>query len=589
MGTDKKYSFHSVTEYKIKTDTMLNILFVCMLFLSASYADVYMHNPRGSNNRNDESGRERANANRLFDSQNNNRGGYNSGSQSGVLNTPMRFMVGSVLPIEWTNQHACGNVDEDGKEVIHNTHCELIIQYMCSPTLRDGVSTQTIPDNAGAANNQAFGMHENYQYYQSCKTRARNQGLFTADQNLNGNTAKYTRQNPNGQRRGFECPEERDYYPYWGPSPWKDIAVLTNDVSRCALYKKANPNVDCRKAPLSRDNHNGNGVGGFPNYYNWTIPNDVNDKCALRLRYNISTADMEWETDASMNAPPQKNNNNRNNNNNNNNNQRTSKVNVGAKMNLHPIVSYFGGYMLKNNPYVSAFMKAPQLQLALAVNTAQYGRTFQDRSHRFSIIPRPASIPANKPIYNLNVRGKRGNIVQVYPAVEYDFVPNRLEVDKDDYVHIQWTGSNRNPGNNDGEGRAGTDRSNMVLLRPQAFPEGTLGKAVPVALKKGQWGMNLPDCLCNSTFMDVSYAERNTLVVARNGGNTDNLLNNNSPYFNMAPKRVTGSPGTTYHYMSTRNNNFSNRSQKGRVVIKPAAAGDATETKRHVKDTGIKA
>ena len=39
--------------------------------------DIYLHYPRGSNNRLNEETNTRANGNRLFDSQNNNNGGYN--------------------------------------------------------------------------------------------------------------------------------------------------------------------------------------------------------------------------------------------------------------------------------------------------------------------------------------------------------------------------------------------------------------------------------------------------------------------------------------------------------------------------------
>ncbi len=56
-------------------------------------------------------------------------------------------------------------------------------------------------------------------------------GLFTADQKLNGDRAIYTRQDNQGNRYGYECPEERDYWPY--VSPWSDIAILTTNTSMC--------------------------------------------------------------------------------------------------------------------------------------------------------------------------------------------------------------------------------------------------------------------------------------------------------------------------------------------------------------------
>merc|ERR1711976_408164 len=89
---------------------------------------------------------------------------------------------------------------------------------------------------------------------------------------------------------------------------------------------------------------------------------------------------------------------------------------------------------------------------------------FQDRSHVSKIAKRPSTIPNQDRIINLNVRGKRGNIVQTYPAVEYDYHPNRAQICAGDWVHFQWTGSNNNPRNYAGQGTAGTDRSNIVQM-----------------------------------------------------------------------------------------------------------------------------
>lgn len=82
--------------------------------------DIYLHNPRGSNNRLDEDSRNRNNARRLFDSQNNDRGGYNVGG--------MYYYAGSTLAVEWTNQHSCNDP---------NNHCNIVLQYMCGDNVRD--------------------------------------------------------------------------------------------------------------------------------------------------------------------------------------------------------------------------------------------------------------------------------------------------------------------------------------------------------------------------------------------------------------------------------------------------------------------
>lgn len=553
----------------------------------------------------------------MFDSQNNNRGGYNQGN--------LYYYTGSTVNVEWTNQHSCGNV---------NNHCELVLQYMCGDRVRDGTTTNTIPDNRDQCDRMdcntdtEFGMHESYDYYRECDKRYRNKGLYTADQSMREH-ARSTRQNNRASRRGYECPEERDYYPYWHPTPWMDIAVFTNDYSekRCKYYKDESQNVrnkgycqypenfleykeaqgvhvmlmnnkedcenqevehggeivnpewvekgkfgmaapDCLPSPWSRDNHHGNNLDGFPNSYNWTVPDNVNRNCVLRLRYNITAGELneggfDSTINASMNAEAE--------------NQAT-KIDIATQYGLE--FENDRGYYFKKNPTVSVFDTKNSddvtLDLALALNTNQYGRTFEDRTHVFEIKPRPDDIPADAKIYNLNVRGKRGNIVQTYPGVEYDYQPNRLEVEQGDYLHIQWTGANSNPGNNAGQGRAGTDRHNMLLLREVTWPKD--GKDEDMA--RGCFACNYPEYITNSTDF-LGFTREELIRLAFHDGThywgDIEELDDTSTYLDMGLKRLT--KAGIWRYMCTRNNNFTNRSQKGMIHVRPKKSDQEADKK----------
>ena len=62
-----------------------------------------------------------------------------------------------------------------------------------------------------------------------------------------------------------------------------------------------------------------------------------------------------------------------------------------------------------NNPQVGILGAGfEQVKLQLAVNTAQYGRTFQDRSHSFTLHKRPAEMASQQNLKLLTVGGKRG-------------------------------------------------------------------------------------------------------------------------------------------------------------------------------------
>ncbi|XP_065673651.1 protein DD3-3 isoform X2 [Hydra vulgaris] len=654
-------------------------LFISVLLWRVN-GDIYMQNPRGSNNRLNENTATRRNAKRVFNSQNNDRGGYNVGDRTDAAannkdgqyqmsyfesspNAQMgdKSQGATKLLIEWTAQHGCGgNEDNNPNEL----NCNIVLQYLCRPVgfsitdpnldmIRDGTTTDT-PDYQDPQSTDSYNdylnrkkgkvrtdrvLQEPFEFYDKCAVRDRNKGLFTADQSLKCENARCTRQSPNGNNNqyGYECPEERDYYPYWHPTDWKDIAVLAQNASMCSYYTSESFNIkskyecvemfdeknvkhyskfnnqkdceaagkqwlefnnyleidtessenacsaknnaqrnsgityfwgrpmygkdkkcliklkepDCKEAQFSRANHLGNGADLNMLNYTWTLPyfpSNTPQQCVLRIRYNISTDDYDpYNTNSASNNDPN---------------------------------------VLKQNPLVDVGIQNQPLQLA--INTAQYGRTFEDRTHMFNLVNRPSSVANTVNIWNLNVRGKRGNIVQTYPAVEYDFVPTDLKVKTADYIHAQWTGSNthNNNGGGDGqggdagEGTTGTDRNNMLSIgdRLTNYPLPFENMTTFCNNAELIWTYLYPttDSLKNFNSMDCSvmFATSGKFMCVQTstcsqsleaGPNMDNLLNNAPASFQGALFKMTKTG--TYNYMCSRNNNFSNRSQKGTLIV----------------------
>jgi hypothetical protein len=679
------------------------------LLLSLVNADIYMHNPAGSNNRNRERAATRNNNARLFDSQNNDKGGYpwqGDRTASGALGRapdPMTYYVGSTLQTEWTIQHGCGDNP--------STTCDLVIQYACEdtlPGLRDGWPTGGLTEaDPGAAtagkasgwetrafkNNVGkspefggdgtdriscetkgdieYGMHESFEYWQTCAGRQRNHGLYTADQKLCHDAgATSTRQNPKGNRSGFECPEERDYWPYWAPTPWRDVAVFPSDPKKCDELRSESQNVAAKgfctlerpatagcedvvpqgpKAPIApgpcakaggswkeapawgtdpphcaqharlRQNFLGDvdetpgsmpGVrgggagakaggdlpeegllssGAGPARFDWTVPGDVLDAtgrdsalCVMRMRYNISS--FELFRPASPGAGPPR-----------GGGSIATALPFDASENCKAgscgVPKLVGGARPRGNrPYVQAF-DAADPELAIALNTNQVGRTFQDRSHVFRIARRPRDVPDDAPIVNCNVRGKRGNIVQNYPALEYNFVPPDPTITSGTYLHFQWSGSDfnvaRNP--NDGEGWQFSDRSNLVQIADMGahFPlpatdaaAGGQKGAAEAVYRRSEAGA--------AFFSDAAEARKFALLGQSraecgsysDGGENEQNAPNNCGKLNMAPAHFDGGlfrlesrhEGKVFSFMSTRNSNFSNRMQKWRLTVVPGAS-----------------
>lgn len=713
-----------------------------------------MHFPSGSNGRNRERKDNRNNGNRLFDTQNNAKGGYPWRGDPSTKNNDdgMIFRVGSEVHIKWTNQHGCGPNP--------TTHCTTLIQVGCDGTtkpdgtpltedeksdpnysagsfvgLRDGYptggvqtqangqndndnnqepkylerifqnagqnqdGTNTIPENeqqAGCRQSKTkkslgsqlfaeaenlmegtcappilndadpqhtaleFGMHEDYYFYKThCRNIERNQGLYTADRKLNRKDASATRQNPNGNRRGFECPEERDYYPWWNPSPWMDVAVLTSDTSWCKYYQQESQNVksrwycdvsettlnanqrseapidqqtceqltgtavwrevkpfsqwpeykgiigepDCRLAEYTPQNALGfTDAGADYATYIWKVPEfKTAQKCVIRIRYNISTEDYpamagfivpedvnvkgtsngaspsdsesivpESEVseifDKRFNCPYIQNTGDGN-------DPDLATGGTGGKSDFDCMTGLNTKLRPRyNRPEIMPFGKE-EPYISIALNTDQSGRTFQDRSFVFNVQQRSDEDADCDKIINVATMGKRGNIVQSYPAIEYDWSPDNVNVKQGECLDFHMHGSDFNAAKNpnNGEGWKYSDRTNLMQKSEAShnFP------AFNSVLEQEESFFN------EDERYDLAWLGQKKALEA--GGHKclsedddDVDDENNDPRIcgklNYAPnyykklKKVDASEGS-YDFISTRNNNFSNRAHTLHIEV----------------------
>jgi len=152
-------------------------------------------------------------------------------------------------------------------------------------------------------------------------------------------------------------------------------------------------------------------------------------------------------------------------------------------------------------------------------------------------------------------------------------------VGQDDWVHFQWTGNDNtnNNGNNNGEGTNSEDRHNIVQIA-------NLGLNVPLPASEAsmfdvqaEWNphpKNLPGNFDGPR--DQQELVRQFALVKQTdcleaGAISGDQQRQNCEKLNAAAATIDlgmlkFKPGV-YKYMSSRNNNFSNRAQKGKITV----------------------
>jgi hypothetical protein len=606
--------------------TTLALAIVAVLAVCVS-ADIYMNNPDGLNcgritddfdNNNSDN---RQNGNRLCNSENGADGGTVSG---GVKPT---YKAGSITTIMFTAQHGCSNknvrcnvviqmitkrdnpllqvTEETGSERAtydasqwtgtnanqnNNNNADTTASRQGTLFLGAAASVETaqrsnLPSRSthavagsGTPNNLRGGMREKLSDYVDCVYRERNKGLWQSGPNTVANLARDNEgyatasvQNQNSNQFGLECMEERTIYPYPHCTPFRDLVVMvgheSNVTNLCPYYQAQSQNTRrkgqcslvyanneskcneiggtwsevscldedieppaCILAEQSRDNHLGNVVGenskDIQANYNWTLPEGKEEKAVIRIRYNITTGDYDGHGE-----------------------KRVDYRNSGD-----------GSPIKQDRKHTLGSYNGHDIRLQINMNENQFHRVFEDSSDEFYIEDDDANACPGGVIHNLNVRGRRGNLAQAFRAEEYKWTARETQIDLCDCVHLQWTGStsyNTDPEDCDiyGTDNAGRgqncDKSNVVE---------TSTDAAEVPLTTDQWRMVPQD-----------VEDRDRVIWRMATGCTDE---ERDVQVNVDSGEGTCDIGTfqycdrermTFH--SSRNNDFSNRSQKGGIEV----------------------
>merc|ERR1712110_702159 len=225
------------------------------------------------------------------------------------------------------------------------------------------------------------------------------------------------------------------------------------------------------------------------------------------------------------------------------------------------------GYYHRNDPKLQVF-EGMDFELALAYNTDQLGRVFEDRTHRIAIRKPKEEVARDlrrrATMHNLNSRGKIGNFVETYPNFEYSFAPQKINAKVNDYVHIQFSGSDTNPSfqHSITEGDMQThrqlrakDRFNLAFLA-----QGESYKADPDSNWNRIFGFTEWDAY-HLIHGGVSYANQD---FALSDDKTRYVLRESLKDFDFGVRRFT--TAGEWDFFSPLNTRFGARSQKGKIV-----------------------